>query len=87
MSFSIGFCAQMLWEYKGKVKSAVSCNQVENEEEDQDLTYHILDKLCGEMCGAGNWKREIETGKNWAGKEKIAGNFVTDGDWSFRERK
>ena len=33
MRFSIGFCAQMLGEYKGGgVDSAVNCNQLENEE-------------------------------------------------------
>ena len=33
---------------------AVDFNQVENEEEDQDLIYHIPDKLCGEVCRTGN---------------------------------
>ena len=43
----------MLGEYKGGgVNPAVNCNQLENEEESQarPVIYHILDKLCGEMC-------------------------------------
>ena len=76
MRFSIGFCAQMLGEYKGGgVNPAVNCNQLENEEESQarPVIYHILDKLCGEMCWAGNWKGETQTGKNRTRKKKVAG--------------